>query len=67
MAAGTAGYDDLVKNAADTRIGKRQIKVAAIADIIRSKQATGRNKDLAALDHLRDLDRRRAERGEIEP
>ena len=64
---GTTGYDDLVKNAADVRIGKHHVKVAAIADIIRSKQAAGRNKDLAALDHLRELDQRRAERGKTEP
>ena len=64
---GTTGYDDLVKNAADARIGKHHVKVAAIADIIRSKQAAGRNKDLAALDHLQELDQRRAERGQTEP
>ena len=67
MPDGTAGYDDLVQNAADVRIGKHHVKVAAIADIIRSKQAAGRNKDLAALDHLRELDQRRGERGQAEP
>jgi hypothetical protein len=64
---GTAGYDDLIKGAADVRIGKHHVKVAAIADIIRSKQAAGRNKDLAAIDHLRELAQRRAEREQTEP
>jgi hypothetical protein len=64
---GTAGYDDLIKTAADVRIGKHNVKVAAIADIIRSKQAAGRNKDLAAIDHLRELAERRAERDHTEP
>jgi len=59
---GTTGYDDLLENA-----GEHHVKVAAIADIIRSKQAAGRNKDLAALDHLRELAQRRAERGQTEP
>jgi len=64
---GTTGYDDLIKTAADARIGNHYVKVAAIADIIRSKQAAGRNKDLAAIDHLRELDARRAERGQSAP
>ena len=64
---GTAGYDDLIKTAADVRIGEHHVKVAAIADIIRSKQAAGRNKDLAALDHLHELAQRRAERDDTEP
>jgi hypothetical protein len=64
---GTTGYNDLIQTAADVRVGEYHVKVAAIADIIRSKQATGRNKDLAALDHLRELAQRRAERGQTEP
>ena len=64
---GTTGYDDLIKGAADVRIGYHHVKVAAIADIIRSKHAAGRNKDLAAIDHLRELAQRRAERNLIEP
>ena len=64
---GTTGYDDLIKTAADVRIGGHHVKVAAIADIIRTKQAAGRNKDLAAIDHLRELARRRAERDRTQP
>ena len=60
---GTQGYDDLIKTASDVSIGGRNVKVADIGDIIRSKAAAGRNKDLAALDHLRELQRRRAELG----
>lgn len=64
---GTAGYDDLSRGATKVRIGSVHVDVASIADIIRSKQAAGRNKDLAALDHLHELDRRRAERGRPDP
>jgi hypothetical protein len=64
---GTTGYSDLIKSAADARIGDLQVKVAAIPDIIRSKQAAGRNKDLAAIDHLRQLEQRRTQRGRTEP
>jgi hypothetical protein len=64
---GTTGYDDLIRAAADVRVGGHHVKVAAIGDIIRSKQAAGRNKDLAAIDHLRELAQRRAERDQTEP
>jgi hypothetical protein len=64
---GTQGYDDLIKAASDAPIGGRNVKVADIKDIIRSKAATGRNKDLAALDHLRELERRRDELGRDAP
>jgi hypothetical protein len=64
---GTTGYDDLIRNAVDVRIGTHHVKVAAIADIIRSKQAAGRNKDLAAIDHLHELAERRAQREQTEP
>lgn len=64
---GTEGYDDLMKKASDAPIGGRQVKVADISDIIRSKAAAGRNKDLAALDHLRELQRRLDELGRDAP
>ena len=63
----TRGYDDLIVAASEARIGERSVKVAALEDIIRSKAATGRNKDLAALDHLRELERRRRELGHTAP
>ncbi len=58
---GTEGYGDLIREASDASIGELTVKVADLKDIIRSKAAAGRNKDLGALDHLRELERRRAE------
>ena len=63
---GTTGYDDLIQSAARIQVGNHRINVAAIADIIRSKQAAGRNKDLAAIDHLRELEERRTQRNETD-
>lgn len=54
--AGTTGYDDLAKSAgplAITTDGRVVIDVAALEDIIRSKEAAGRDKDRAALPLLR--------------
>lgn len=64
---GTAGYDDLIARARDAQIGGHKVKVAGIDDIIRSKAAAGRSQDLAALDHLRDLQRRLDELGRQAP
>ena len=64
---GTTGYDDLIQSAAKIRVGNLDVNVASIADIIRSKEAAGRNKDLAALDHLIELETRRAQRDQPEP
>lgn len=64
---GTEGYDDLIRRASDASIGELTVKVADLDDIIRSKAAAGRNKDLASLDHLRELERRRDELGREEP
>lgn len=52
---GTDGYPDLVRNARDHTIGTLHVHVAALADIIRSKTAAGRPKDLQALPELRHL------------
>jgi hypothetical protein len=64
---GTEGYEDLIRGASDASIDELTVKVADLKDIIRSKAAAGRNKDLGALDHLRELARRRHELGEEEP
>jgi hypothetical protein len=65
---GTTGYDDLIRAASRVELGDDLIAaVADLDDIIRSKTAAGRNKDLAALDHLRDLERRRDELGDERP
>ena len=54
--AGTSGYDDLARSASGLAItdeGDLIVQVAALADIIRSKEAAGRDKDRAALPLLR--------------
>ncbi len=53
---GTAGYEDLVKQATHKQVPGSDMKVlvAAGADIIRSKAAAGRAKDLAVLPQLRE-------------
>jgi len=55
MPSGTQGYDDLRRDAIATAIVGVPTRVAALADIIRSKEAAGREKDRAALPMLRRL------------
>ena len=56
--AGTGGYADLRRDAVSTTIGDVTFEVASLADIIRSKEATGRPKDLEQLPTLRRLQER---------
>jgi hypothetical protein len=49
---GTDGYRDLIRNADHHTIGTLHVYVAALADLIRSKTAAGRPKDLRALPEL---------------
>lgn len=52
--SGTRGYDDLHREAARTRLGPGvRVEVASLRDVIRSKEAAGRDKDLAQLPILR--------------
>jgi hypothetical protein len=51
--AGTQGYDDLRRAAFPIDLGGVEITIASLADVIRSKEAAGRPKDLAALPALR--------------
>ena len=51
--AGTGGYRDLVRNAETITLRGTPVVVASIADIIRSKEAAGREKDRIALPALR--------------
>jgi hypothetical protein len=52
--AGTRGYDDLRREASRERLDKRlTVTVASLRDVIRSKEAAGRDKDLAQLSILR--------------
>lgn len=57
---GTDGYADLVVDARETEILGVAVRVASLADVVRSKQAANRPKDQRVLPTLRDLlDRRR--------
>jgi hypothetical protein len=56
---GTAGYDDLRRDAGEVAFRELQIRVASLADVIRSKEAAGRDKDRRALPVLREILARR--------
>jgi hypothetical protein len=47
--AGFTGYDDLVERAVDVPIGGSAAKVAALSDVIHSKEVANRDKDRATL------------------
>jgi hypothetical protein len=52
--AGTRGYDDLRRDASREQLGAGlSVAVASLRDVIRSKEAAGRDKDLAQLPLLR--------------
>lgn len=53
--AGTAGYDDLKRDAREVELRGVHICIASLADIVRSKEAAGRDKDKIALPVLREL------------
>ena len=53
--SGTAGYDDVVKDSEELEILGVQIRVASLADVVRSKAAAGREKDRLQLPLLRRL------------
>jgi hypothetical protein len=55
MPSGTQGYEDLRRDAVALAIVGIPTRVAALADVIRSKEAAGREKDRAALPMLRRL------------
>ena len=55
MPAGTEGYEDLRRDAVMVRLWDLDVPVASLADVIRSKQAAGRPKDLQFLPPLRRL------------
>lgn len=62
--SGTRGYEDLRRGAAEYDLGDGLIvPVASLLDIIRSKEAAGREKDRRALPTLRRLLERRDEAG----
>jgi len=53
LPAGTQGYDDLRRGARRERIAGVVVSVAALADVIRSKEAANREKDSMQLPILR--------------
>lgn len=53
--AGTRGFEDLARDAVRVDIAGVTLLVASLADVIRSKEAAGREKDRAALPLLRRL------------
>lgn len=55
LPAGTRGYEDLRRQALEIEIRKTRVIVASLADVIRSKEAAGRDKDRLVLPTLRRL------------
>lgn len=60
--SGTQGYDDLVRDSRDTELFGVMVKVASLADVVRSKQAANRPKDQRVLPTLREMLDQRDER-----
>lgn len=52
---GTSGYEDLVRDAKSFELGGVRVLVASLADVVRSKEAAGREKDRLVLPTLRRL------------
>ncbi len=58
---GTDGYEDLIRGRTELEYGDRVVPTASLEDVVRSKEAAGRAKDLVVLPALRaHLRRRRA-------
>ena len=55
MPSGTAGYEDLARDAMHLTILGVDVDVASLADVIRSKEAAGREKDRVVLPVLRRI------------
>ncbi len=53
--SGTHGYDDLVRDVRPVVVRGIEVPVASLADVIRSKEAAGRDKDRLVLPVLRRL------------
>lgn len=50
---GTEGYDDLVADRVEITFGDRVVPVASLEDVLRSKEAAGREKDFLVIPALR--------------
>jgi hypothetical protein len=53
--AGTRGFEDLRRDAIEIELRGTPVLIASLADIVRSKEAAGRDKDRRALPVLREL------------
>jgi predicted nucleotidyltransferase len=53
--SGTQGYEDLRRDAVSMRVRGVDVPVASLADVIRSKEAAGRERDRAVLPTLRRM------------
>jgi predicted nucleotidyltransferase len=53
--SGTQGYEDLRRDAVAIDLGGVEVPVASLADVVRSKEAAAREKDLRSLPSLRRL------------
>ena len=59
---GIRSFEGLRSRSTSVKFGEHEIKVASLADIIKSKRATGRDRDLAVLEILeRTLDEQEKE------
>jgi hypothetical protein len=63
---GTSGYPDLAASAITVRLLDVDVPVAALEDVIRSKEVAGRDKDIAVLPDLIEF-LRTQERGQRQP
>ena len=61
--SGTRGYEDLQRDAVHMSIRGVEVPVASLADVIRSKEAAGRERDRAVLPGLRELLTRQRQAG----
>jgi predicted nucleotidyltransferase len=55
MPNGTTGYSDLARDAFEVDLHGVEVRVASLADVIRSKQAANRPKDQRVLPTLREI------------
>jgi len=53
--SGTNGFQDLISSAVDLEVMGVSVRVASLADVIRSKQAANRDKDQRVLPTLREI------------
>jgi hypothetical protein len=60
--SGTSGYADLRRSARSLQLGDLNVRIAALADVIRSKEAADRPRDRAVLPDLRRTLELRADR-----